>query len=52
MGSDSMALSYIQLKDPDGKPVFGVGIDTDISVASIKAVISAINRGLKSKDAG
>jgi 2-isopropylmalate synthase len=49
VGSDSMALSYIQLSAPDGKPVFGVGIDTDISVASIKAVISAINRSSRTK---
>jgi len=46
-GSDSLAVSYIQLKDPDGKPVFGVGIDSDISIASLKAIMSAINRSLK-----
>jgi 2-isopropylmalate synthase len=49
VGSDSMALSYIQLRGPDDKPVFGVGIDTDISVASIKAIISAINRSIRTK---
>ncbi|CDZ23584.1 2-isopropylmalate synthase [[Clostridium] cellulosi] len=46
-GSDSLAVSYIQLKDPDGRPVFGVGIDSDISIASLKAIMSAINRSLK-----
>ena len=46
-GSDSLALSYIQLKAPDGRPAFGVDTDSDISVASIKAVISAINRSLR-----
>jgi 2-isopropylmalate synthase len=45
-GSDSLALSYIQLKTPDGSHVFGVDIDSDISVASIKAIMSAINRSL------
>ncbi len=44
VGSDSMALSYIQLEGRDGKPVFGVGIDSDITVASIRGILSAINR--------
>ena len=45
-GSESEAAAYIELKVPDenGKSVFGVGIDTSITLAPIKAVISAINR--------
>lgn len=46
-GSDSLALSYIQLKAPDGRDIFGVDIDSDISVASVKAIVSAINRSLR-----
>lgn len=46
-GSDSLALSYIELKAPDGNHVFGVDMDSDISVASIKAIVSAINRSVK-----
>lgn len=46
-GSDSLALSYIQLEAPDGRRVFGADLDPDISIASIKAVMSAINRSLK-----
>jgi 2-isopropylmalate synthase len=46
-GSDSYALAYIGLKAPDGRTVFGVGTDSDISVASVKAVLSAINRSQK-----
>ena len=44
-GADSMAVSYIQLKDK-GTSVrcFGAGIDTNIELASIRGVISAINR--------
>lgn len=42
-GADSKAVSYIQLKH-SGKPVFGVGIDSNISIASIKGIICAINR--------
>lgn len=44
-GSDSQAVAYVQLRMPDGRDVFGVGIDHNISMASIKAVICAINRG-------
>ena len=43
-GADSKALSYIQLKTPDGRDVFGVGMDSNISLASIKGIICAINR--------
>jgi 2-isopropylmalate synthase len=45
-GSESEAAAYIELKVPDenGKSVFGVGIDTSITLAPIKAVVSAINR--------
>ncbi len=43
-GADSMAVSYISLKIDDGKEYFGVGTDSNISMASIKAVISSLNR--------
>ena len=43
-GSDSKALSYIALRAPDGETVFGVGLDSDISIASIRGVLSALNR--------
>ena len=45
-GSASEAAAYIELKvpDEDGASVFGVGIDTSITLAPIKAVISALNR--------
>ena len=43
-GSGSAAASYISLADEKGKEHFGVGVDTNISLASIKAVISALNR--------
>ncbi|NQW08947.1 MAG: 2-isopropylmalate synthase [Alphaproteobacteria bacterium] len=46
VGSDAEAAAYIELKAPDenGESVFGVGIDTDITMAPVKAVISACNR--------
>lgn len=43
-GSDSKAIAYIELKDPQGKPLFGVGIESNINMASIKGVLCAINR--------
>ena len=43
-GADSKALSCIQLKAPDGRTIFGVGVDGNISLASIKGIICAINR--------
>ncbi|SBV98721.1 2-isopropylmalate synthase [uncultured Eubacteriales bacterium] len=44
VGSDSMAVAYIQLKDKDGKSVFGVGISHNINLAPLKGILSAINR--------
>ena len=43
-GSDSKAVSYIELKKPDGKNVFGIGIDSNVNVASVLGVLNAINR--------
>jgi 2-isopropylmalate synthase len=46
VGSDAEAAAYIELKAPDeqGRSVFGVGIATDITMAPIRAVVSACNR--------
>lgn len=43
-GTESEAVAYIQIEGPDHHTYFGVGIDTSISVASLKALVSAINR--------
>ena len=48
-GADSKALSYIELTTPEKKTVFGVGLDGNISLASIKGVICAINRAQAAK---
>ena len=45
-GSDAKAVAYIELRQDGGRPVFGVGIDRNISTASIKALFSALNRSL------
>lgn len=44
-GSEAKAASYVQMKRIDtGKETFGVGVDSNITLASIRAVFSAINR--------
>jgi len=43
-GSASRAAAYIEIEMPEGVKNWGVGVDTDIIVASIKAVLSALNR--------
>ena len=45
-GSDSKAVAYIQLESPSGKRFYGVGVDSNINTASLKAVICAVSRGL------
>ncbi|MBQ2668975.1 MAG: AMP-binding protein [Clostridia bacterium] len=45
-GADSKAVSYIHLEH-NGEPLYGVGIDGNISLASIKGIVSAINRSMK-----
>ena len=46
VSSKSQAASYVGLKGEDGKVTWGVGIDSDIIVSSVKALVSAINRML------
>ena len=43
-GSDSSAMAYVGVEDPDGKIVWGAGEHHDIITASIKGLISALNR--------
>lgn len=44
-GSSAQAAAYIEIElEGSGKKVWGVGVDTDIIIASIKAVLSCLNR--------
>ena len=43
-GADAQAAAYVECRTADGKTVFGVGMDTDIATASVRAVLSAANR--------
>jgi 2-isopropylmalate synthase len=45
-GGDAQAAAYVEL-EVNGHTLWGVGIDGDISTASLKAVISAVNRALR-----
>ena len=42
-GSDARAAAYVECALPDGRIVWGVGIDEDIATASVRAVLSAAN---------
>ncbi|MGV3756909.1 MAG: 2-isopropylmalate synthase [Verrucomicrobiota bacterium] len=43
-GDSAFAIAYIQIKLPNGKTRWGAGVDTNIELASIKAIVSALNR--------
>ena len=43
-GEEAAAIAYIQIKSADGKMRWGSGVDTNIELASVRAVLSALNR--------
>jgi 2-isopropylmalate synthase len=43
-GADAQAVAYISVVTEENEKYFGAGVDTDISFASFKAILSAINR--------
>jgi 2-isopropylmalate synthase len=43
-GSEAVAVAYIQIQTEEFDRFFGIGINTDTTQASIKAVFSALNR--------
>ena len=43
-GSDAQAVSFIEAETPGGKVLWGVGMDSNIVAASLKAVTCAANR--------
>ena len=49
-GGDAYAAAYVEL-NVDGNRLWGVGIDSDISTASLKAVVSAVNRAVRQQQA-
>lgn len=49
-GGDAQAAAYVDLQ-VDGERLWGVGIDGDISTASLKAIVSAVNRAIRTRAA-
>jgi 2-isopropylmalate synthase len=47
--SDSLASAYVVIADDEGEQFWGVGVDSDITMASVYALITAINRENKRK---
>ena len=43
-GADAAAAAYVEVRVGDGRPRWGVGIHPNIVTASLRAVVSAINR--------
>jgi 2-isopropylmalate synthase len=43
-GANATAASYVEIQDGDGRAVHGVGIDPSIVTASLKAILSAVQR--------
>ncbi len=43
-GTEASAIAYICIRLPDGTKKWGAGVDTNIELAPIKAVLSALNR--------
>jgi 2-isopropylmalate synthase len=42
-GSDARAAAYVECALPDGRVIWGVGIDEDVATASVRAILSAAN---------
>lgn len=47
-GADARALAYVPLEFDDGQIVFGVGSDTNIDQAAVRAIVVGLNRHSKS----
>jgi 2-isopropylmalate synthase len=45
-GSQAKAAAYIEVRLPGGRPLHGVGIDGNLTTASMRALFSALNRAL------
>ncbi|GAB6858188.1 2-isopropylmalate synthase [Microbacterium xylanilyticum] len=49
-GGDAQAAAYVELQVGDQR-LWGVGIDGDISTASLKAIVSCVNRSIRARQA-
>lgn len=46
-GQDATAIAYVKLSFENGQTCWGAGVDTNIELASIRAIFSALNRKIK-----
>jgi len=46
-GANATALAYVPLKFDDGRVLFGVGSDTNIDQAAVRAIVAGLNRHAK-----
>ena len=46
-GTDANAAAYLECRTPDGRTVWGCGIDEDVATASVRAVLSAANGAME-----
>ena len=51
-GEDATAVAYVQLRIGTEPTVYGVGLDPNIVTATLRAVVSAVNRGIGAGHAG
>ena len=43
-GSEASAIAYVQIRTADGRSRWGAAVDTNIELAGVRAVLSALNR--------
>jgi 2-isopropylmalate synthase len=43
-GADAQAMAYVPLKFDDGQVLYGVGTDTNIDQAAVRAIVAGLNR--------
>ena len=43
-GSDATAVAYVETRDGAGEVKWGIGMHESITTASLRAVVSAVNR--------
>ena len=51
-GADAQAAAYVEVGGAGGATLYGVGMDSDILTASLRAVASAATRARKAASAG
>jgi len=45
-GADATAVAYVEVESENGETLFGVGMNPNITIDSLSAVTSALNRRL------